>query len=46
MAHNLLHIIPSTIQRPTQNGKTYFVKGDFVYYHYRCDNINDVVCAN
>lgn len=43
MECDLLRINPSTIQKPTQNGKSYFVKGDFLYYHYRCDNVNDVV---
>lgn len=43
MTHDLLQIKPSEIQRPTKNGKTYYAKGDFTYFHYGCDNYNDVV---
>lgn len=43
MTYDLLQIKPSDIVRPTKNGKSYFVKGGFDYYHYCCDNLNDVV---
>lgn len=43
MTHDLLQIVPSEIPRPTKQGKTYYAKGDFLYYHYCCDNYNDVV---
>lgn len=43
MTHDTLRIIPSEIQRPSKHGKSYFAKGDFLYFHYCCDNYNDVV---
>lgn len=43
MTHDLLKIVPSDIPRPTKHGKTYYAKGDFLYFHYCCDNYNDVV---
>lgn len=43
MTHDLLQIKPSEIPRPTKHGKTYYTKGDFSYFHYCCDNYNDVV---
>lgn len=43
MTHDLLRIVPSEIPRPSKYGKSYLAKGDFVYFHYCCDNINDVV---
>lgn len=43
MTHDLLQIVPSEIPRPTKHGTTYYVKGDFLYFHYCCDNHNDVV---
>lgn len=46
MTHDLLQIVPSEIPRPTKHGKTYYAKGDFLYFHYCCDNYNDVVSEN
>lgn len=46
MTYDLLQIKPSEIPRPTKHGKTYYTKGDFLYFHYRCDNFNDVVSLN
>lgn len=43
MTHDLLRIVPSDIPRPSKHGKSYFAKGDFMYFHYCCDNYNDVV---
>lgn len=43
LKNKLLQIAPSTIEPPTQSGKTYYSKGDFIYYHYACDGHNDVV---
>lgn len=45
MTHDLLLIKPSEIPRPTKHGKTYFTKGDFLYFHYSCDNYDDVVSS-
>lgn len=43
MTYKLLCIKPSDIVRPTKNGKTYMSQGDFDYFHYCCDGLNDVV---
>lgn len=43
MSYDLLQIVPSEIPKPTKCGKTYCTKGDFLYFHYGCDNYNDVV---
>ncbi|XP_055316574.1 probable Ufm1-specific protease 1 isoform X1 [Sitodiplosis mosellana] len=42
MTLDLLQIVPSEIPRPSKHGKSYFSKGDFKYFHYCCDNYNDV----
>lgn len=34
---------PKPKPKPTKHGKTYFANGDFLYFHYCCDNFNDVV---
>lgn len=41
MTHDLLRIVPSEIPRPSKNGKTFLAKGDFLYFHYCCDNYDD-----
>lgn len=43
MTNKLLCIKPSEIIRPTKHGKSYFVQGEFDYFHYGCDGLNDVV---
>lgn len=43
MTQGLLQIVASDIPKPTKHGKTYYAKGDFLYFHYCCDNYNDVV---
>lgn len=43
MTQGLLQINASDIPKPTKHGKTYYAKGDFLYFHYCCDNYNDVV---
>lgn len=46
MTHDLLQIKPCEIPRPIKHGKTYYAKGDFLYFHYCCDNYIDVVSLN
>lgn len=43
MTNDLLLIDPLSIPRPTKNGKTYYARGEFDYFHYGCDGINDIV---
>lgn len=46
MTNKRLCIKPSDILRPTKHGKSFFVKGEFDYFHYGCDGLNDVVSVN
>lgn len=38
----LLRIVHNDVALPDE-GKTYFCKGDYEYWHYGCDGVNDQV---
>lgn len=43
--YNLLKNVHLHLKNPTENGKSFLVKGDYTYFHYGCDGHNDVVIS-
>lgn len=41
--YNLFKNVHLHLDNPTEHGKSYLVKGDYTYFHYGCDQYNDVV---
>lgn len=40
---NLLENVHFGLKNPTEDGKSYFVKGLYSYFHYNCDGFKDSV---
>lgn len=40
---DLLENVHLGLKNPTDDGKSYFVKGPYSYFHYTCDGFQDAV---
>ncbi|KAJ6635849.1 putative Ufm1-specific protease 1 [Pseudolycoriella hygida] len=40
--YNLLNNVGNLVDPPRPDGKSYLTRGDYTYFHYSCDNVNDV----
>lgn len=41
--YNLLKNVSTVVPQPCVEGKSYLTRGDYLYFHYSCDDVNDVV---
>lgn len=41
--YDLLKNVSRLVDQPCPEGKSYLARGDFSYFHYSCDDVNDVV---
>lgn len=41
--YDLLKNVSRLVEQPCPEGKSYLARGDFRYFHYSCDDVNDVV---
>lgn len=41
--YNLLENVGKLVEQPCPEGKSYLTRGDYSYFHYACDGVNDAV---
>lgn len=41
--YDLLENVTRLVEPPCTGGKSYLTRGNFRYFHYSCDDVNDVV---
>lgn len=44
--YSLLKNVTQSVAAPCAEGKSYLTRGNFDYFHYSCDDVNDVVSRN
>ncbi len=41
--YNLLKNVSRLLEQPCAEGKSYLTRGNYSYFHYSCDDVNDAV---